>query len=180
MTPYKPDGLVQRLKVLSEYEFGRAQIAIEWVARGHKPIVELGGRLVDGPTLRWLVDDLNLCVAESGEQVRGFVVPEKPRGFCCYGFYRYPWAIEALMDMWRVTPRGMNVARQIWQEGLIFGYSPEAIQRFIWSAFGGPASKWRSSPCIPSCRRRRVEIYGSLVSLVRLRNSRNDRSRMSD
>jgi hypothetical protein len=57
--------------------------------------------------------------------------------------------------------------------GLVFGYSADAIQRFILSAPGARASKSRGHPCMNVYRHRRVEIYGPLVQIVRRRNSRN-------
>ena len=82
--------------VFSEYECGRAQMAIEWVARSQKPIVEIGGCPVGATNLQDLAHDLNRCITLSRESVRAFVIPDRIRGFCCYGFYRYPWAIKAL------------------------------------------------------------------------------------
>ena len=81
-------------RALSEYECGRAQIAIEWVARSQKPIVEIGGRPISECDIEAIAFDLNKCIEESGEPVRGFIIPDRMPGYCCYGFYRYGWAIE--------------------------------------------------------------------------------------
>ena len=35
---------LEGFRELTEYECGRAQIAIEWVARSQKPVAEIGGR----------------------------------------------------------------------------------------------------------------------------------------
>jgi hypothetical protein len=70
----------------TEYECGRAQVAIEWVARAQKPIAEIGSRPVEGCDLFGLVRDLNRCVVRSGEDVRAFLMPARAPGYCSYGF----------------------------------------------------------------------------------------------
>jgi len=117
-------------------------MAIEWVARAQKPIVEIGGRRVKGCDLLGLAADLNSCIARSGERVHGFVMVDKMPGYCCYGFYRYPWAMKALLYVYggerQRSPA--DPCRLLWLKGLVFGYSPEAIQSFILSASCGQAS----------------------------------------
>ena len=163
---------------LTEYEFARAQIAIEWVARSGKPIVEVGGCPIKGCDLRALASDLNRCIAGSGESVTGFVIPDRMPGYCCYGFYRYRWAIQALLSVWGIQKQ--NPMDSLWMQGLVFGYSPEAIQRFISSASGALASSSRSFQRSEFSRHRKVEIYGIPVSPVQLRSNRTGKSRKSD
>lgn len=121
--------------MLSDYERGRAQLAIEWVARAQKPIVEVGGRPLDGCDLTALAGALDQCIFESGEDVRGFVIPDKTPGYCCYGFYRYGWALEALLSVW--GPDADPPHRE-WLYGLLFGYDAQAIERFVRSSSSGP------------------------------------------
>jgi hypothetical protein len=116
--------LVGGFTTLTEYECGRAQVAIEWVARSQKPIVEIGGRPSNECDLVALAADLNRCITHSGESVRGFIIPDKLSAYCCYGFYRYPWAVEALLDVWKIE-RAPESTRSLWRQGLVFGYSPE-------------------------------------------------------
>ena len=161
-------------RLLSEYECGRAQMAIEWVARAQKPIVEIGGCPVKGCDLRDLAYDLNRCVARSGESVRAFVMPDGIPGHCCYGFYRYPWAIQALLATW-------GTRQAPWLQGLVFGYSPEAIQRFSSSVSAARGSSPHSRQRIegrPAYRLLgRVGIYGYLASNVRLRSRQSGKRR---
>jgi hypothetical protein len=162
--------LLGEFAILTEYECGRAQMAIEWVARSQKPVVEIGGRPVDGCDLTALAADLDRCIVESREVVRGFIIPDKLSDYCCYGFYRYPWAIEALLDVWEIE-RAPESTRSLWRQGLVFGYSPEAIQTFISSASSERVSKSRSRRCTEICHLYKVEIYGRLASLARLHSN---------
>jgi hypothetical protein len=164
---------------LSEYERGRAQMAIEWVARSQKPIVEIGGRPVRGCDLKALAGDLGRCIETSGESVRAFVIPDRIKGYCCYGFYRYPWAINALLFAWGIASAVKDADQSLWLQGLVFGYSPEAIQRFISSPSSAPKSNLHRCPCIRLSRHRKVEIYGSLARLVQLRSNRSGKYRKS-
>ena len=168
---------VEGFRILTEYECGRAQMAIEWVARSQKPIVEIGGRPVKDCDLQALSQDLNRCIAVSGESVQAFVMPDKVPGYCCYGFYCYPWAIQALLYAWGIERAHNKAARSLWLQGLVFGYSPAAIQRFISSASGAQESSLRSRQCSAFVRYRRVEIYGTLARLFRLGSNRNGKSR---
>lgn len=182
--PRKGAGRLAGFRLLTEYECGRAQIAIEWVARAQKPIVEIGGRPVVGCDLRALAHDLSRCVAQSGETVSAFVMPDAVPRYCCYGFYRYPWAIQALMFAWGVHGSRMDARRALWLQGLVFGYSPEAIQRFSSSVSGAQASsphlRQRSEAHLACHRPGRVEIYGYLASNVRPHSSRSGKHRRRD
>jgi hypothetical protein len=170
-------SLIDGFRMLTEYECGRAQTAIEWVARSQKPIVEIGGSPIRDCDLRALARDLNHCISQSGESVRGFVIPDKTPGYCCWGFYQYPWAIEALLAAWG-NKRASNDARySLWLQGLVFGYSPDAIQRFISSASSARASKMRLRRRTEIYRLYKVEIYGRLALLARRRSSSNDKFR---
>jgi len=171
-------GLIDNFETLTEYECGRAQVAIEWVARSQKPVVEIGGRPSKDCNLATLAADLNQCIKHSGEAVRGFIIPDKLSDYCCYGFYRYPWAVEALLDVWKIE-RAPESTRSLWRQGLLFGYSPEAIQTFISSASSERGSKSRSRRHTETFRLYKVEIYGRLALLARRRSSSNDKCRKS-
>jgi len=164
-------------RILTEYECGRAQIAIEWVARSQKPIVEIGGCPIKGCDFQALAHDLNRCIELSGETTRGFIIPDRIKGYCCYGFYRYPWAIKALFFAWGIGQAIKDTDRSLWLQGLVFGYSAEAIQGFISSASFSRASNSRSRLCSQIYRRRKVEIYGPLALTARRRSNRNDKCR---
>jgi hypothetical protein len=163
------------LQKLTEYERGRAQLAIEWVARSEKPIVEIGGRPIADCDLRDLARDLDRCIASSGESVRAFIMPDRMRGYCCYGFYRYRWAMEAMLETWGAGRWPADPARWIWLQGLLFGYSPDAIQRFISSASCARASNSHSSRRNEFYRLRRVEIYGIPEWPARRHSNQNGR-----
>jgi hypothetical protein len=161
-------------RLLTDYECGRALTAIEWVSRSQKPIAEFGGRPIRGCDFRALAHDLNRCIVQSCEDVRGFIIPDKMKGFCCYGFFKYSWAVEALLDIWGKTKSGPTRPRRLlWMQGLVFGYSPDAIQQFILSACGGRASIPHSAPCSDIVRYCKVEIYGTPARLFRRRNKRS-------
>ena len=166
-------SLLGGFRVLTEYECGRAQIAIEWVARAQKPIVEIGGCPVKGCDLLALAHDLNRCITRSGESVTTFIMPDRMPGYCCYGFYRYRWAIDAMLTIWGAARWPRESARWLWLQGLLFGYGADAIQRFISSASCAQASNSRCCHRSQSYLHRRVEIYGSLARLVRRRNNRS-------
>jgi hypothetical protein len=173
---------MQGFRLLSEYECGRAQMAIEWVARGQKPVAEIGGRPLAGCDLRALACDLGRCVARSGESVRAFVIPDGVSGYCCYGFYRYPWAIDALRFAWGSRQRRSDLRQSLWWiQGLVFGYSPAAIQRFSSSVSGARGSSPHSRQRIegrPVYRRLgRVEIYDCRAWIARRHSSLNGRRR---
>jgi hypothetical protein len=176
----KPRGVknLVGLRLLTEYECGRALTSIEWVARSEKPIVEIGGCPMRGCNFQALAHDLNHCILRSHEDVRGFIMPDKMRGYCCYGFFKYPWAVEALLDVWGKRKSGLTRTRRLlWMQGLVFGYSPDAIQRFISSASDGQVSTARSVQCSDIARYCRVEIYGTPARLFRRRSNSNDRCR---
>ncbi len=177
-----PTQRLDKFRVLSEYECGRAQIAIEWVARSEKPIVEIGGCSIAHCDFPALAHDLNRCIILSGESVKAFIIPDKVPEYCCYGFYCYPWAIKALLHVWGIELRRKGDNHSLWQQGLVFGYSPAAIQRFISASFA-PAvqgSNSRSRPRSAPYRLYKVEIYGQLASIAQRRNNRNDKCRTAD
>jgi hypothetical protein len=168
------DDLVSSCRVLTEYECGRAQIAIEWVARGQKPIAEIGGRPITDCDISALACDLDGLICKSGESVFGFLAPEGADR-CMYGFYKYPWAIGALLHVLGIERAPEGARQSSWLQGLVFGYSPSAIQEFISSGCAGPESNSHPSPYNLG----KVGIYGTLAPLVRRRNNQSDRFQKS-
>jgi len=158
-------AILEKTHTLTEYECGRAQMAIEWVARSQKPIVEIGGRPFKGCDALALADDLNWCICKSGESVTAFIMPDRVPGYCCYGFYRYPWAMEAMLITWGASHWAADPNRWRWLQGLLFGYSADAIQRFISSVSCVQESSLHSRQRSGYVRWRKVEIYGSLARL---------------
>lgn len=142
-------------------------MAIEWVARAQKPIVEIGGRPIPGCDLLALVNELDMLIEASGESVLAFIAPDKFVDYCCYGFYKYPWAIEAFLDVWGIERAPDGARQSLWLQGLVFGYTPLAIQEFIWSACGAQETSSHLDPCSSLSHRCRVGIYGSLAAYLR-------------
>ena len=111
-------------KVLSEYEIGRALAAIETVSLLEKPIAELGCRAAN---LSVLEDDLRGCLELS--KMRDVRFWTRPLGSNFrFGFYREPWALDALDFLDRAELDEMTRA---WISGLLFGYRSSAIQQYI-------------------------------------------------
>ena len=131
------------VKVLTEFEIGQAMAAIEGVARLAKPIAEVGCRIVE---LKELEEDLLACVASAGEsdQVRPWI--RQAGQHLRFGYYGEPWALDALDFLERAD---LDPTDRYWISGLLFGYRPQAIQRFIARSGDGEASA-RSTNHMPS------------------------------
>lgn len=112
-------------KVLSEYEVGRCLSAVEAIARTDKPIAEVGCR---DAKLADLESDLQGCVGlVSGDYGVRFWT-RASEGRIRYGFYREPWALDAIDFLDRTD---LDPGARAWISGLLFGYRPDAIQQFI-------------------------------------------------
>lgn len=160
---------VNDLTILTEYEAGHAITAIEWVARSGKPIVVIGERILAECETERLATELNYCIRIVGEpRILGFIV-RRDRDFWQYGFFRHRWAMDALLYLQEKAPRIQGVHAH-WIRGLLFGYDPDAIQRFISSASPERGSKLNRTPYSPSCRHHRVEMYDPLASSVPIRS----------
>lgn len=111
--------------LLSEYEIGRAVSAIEAVSRCDKPISEVGGIEAQQPDLE---TDLIGCLrlVRGADDVRYWIKPSGSR--LRFGFYREPWALDALEFL---DNADLDESNRAWISGLLFGYRPKAIQDFI-------------------------------------------------
>ena len=171
---------VTDLAILTEYEAGRAITAIEWVARGNKPIVEIGSRMLPDADAEHLATDLYHCIEISGEsEVRGFAIHDA-QGWWQFGFYRYDWAISAFLYLHNEEAPAIQGAHAHWVRGLLFGYNAESIQRFISSEFAEPTSIQTSLPCRNISRQCKVGIYDTRAPRVPLRSSPSGRYRTPD
>jgi len=114
---------------ISPYDLARCHAAIESVERRDKPIAEVPIAVSVGE-LGCLVDDLIRCTkqSETGE-VRVHV--DYRYGVALVAFYRYEWCWAALEFVKRggCPPLALH-----WIQGLLFGYNPEAIDRFMRTA----------------------------------------------
>jgi len=152
------------MKLLTDHEIGSALTSIEWVARSGKPICEAGSRSVsDSSGAELLKLDVAECIAMSGEQVSGFVYEQMPKVWT-FGFYAQPWAYDALRFLMQEEHRFDDYNRR-WLFGLLFGYSPESIQRFM-------ARSGLQEPTLPhSCTFCRVGTFHSLTEQSAPHNS---------
>ncbi len=119
---------MRKLAVISEREFGEALAGIKWVALGSKPVIEIGYGTWSYSERALLVEDLTHCIEMTGERVLGFVMERKP-GRWSWGFYRFPWAMDALLFLREPEPR-IRGRHYHWVEGLLYGFGPSAIQEF--------------------------------------------------
>jgi hypothetical protein len=166
------------LLILTEYETGHAITAIEWVARGGKPIIEIGGRVLSAEKIESLSDDLNRCIDIAGEsEVYGFVL--RDGDWWRFGFYRYEWAIAGLLHLFGEAP-AIHGTHAHWIRGLLFGYSSDSIHRFISSECDGQESTSHSHPYRKIRVYRRVEIYDTPEQPAPLRSSQNGKFRTLD
>lgn len=118
-------------QVLSAYEVGRVMAAIDTIARSSKPIAEVGCRKVGVAAIE---SDLRECLTlapSAGVRFWTKTFGDRVR----YGFYREPWALDALDFLER---RDLSQTDRAWISGLLFGYRSDAIQQFISS--GSPRS----------------------------------------
>jgi hypothetical protein len=114
------------IMVLSLYDLARCHMAIEAVERRDKPVAEIPVA-IPVAQLGQLIDDVQHVVetTETGE-IRVHV--DYREGVALVAFYRYEWCRAALRFL---KGGGVPPPALPWMEGLIFGYNPSAIQRFI-------------------------------------------------
>jgi len=112
-----------QLNILTDYEFGSLVSAIEWVGRGSKPVAEVCSQKLPPAKICDLKRDIRLALLLANEpNISGYILYRK-NGWCEYGVYRFSWVMEALLFISR-----KNSAP--WLQGLVFGYSPDAIERY--------------------------------------------------
>lgn len=112
-------------KVLPEYMIGRAVSAIEAVSMLGKPIAEVSSIKASEKDV---LNDLKGCLALSpaSEGIQPWIWADSGR--MRFGFYREPWALEALKYVDQMDPKDLN---RHWIAGLLFGYRPERIQEYL-------------------------------------------------
>jgi hypothetical protein len=113
-------------KVLDEYMIGRAMAAIAEIALRGKPIAEVGGVKASQEDV---LHDLNCCLEFhlTGNPVFPWALPVEG-GRVRFGFYGESWTIEALKFMSVIE---LSDFHRSWIQGLLFGYRPDVIQKFI-------------------------------------------------
>jgi hypothetical protein len=130
MLPQNKGGMMESPKVwhpcvLSEYEVGRVFSAIAEVKRRGKPLAEVGMRICEKEDL---LRDLSQCLAQDQGTGKAFIwTMPSDKGFR-YGFFSHEWVFRALIFM---EQRDLDPKDRIWIQGLVFGYTPSAIQEFL-------------------------------------------------
>lgn len=120
------EQIAHHFNILSDYEVGRCISAIEAIGRGTKPLAEVGS--IKPENLDFLKKDLSACLRITREsKVKGFLLRQEGERWS-YGFYREAWVEEALLFIDRVE---LPAFHRHWISGLLFGYNPGAIQRFL-------------------------------------------------
>lgn len=117
---------------LSDYECGRCAAAIEAVGRRDKPIAEVCETSVPVSEIIKSLGELLLNYHQGNVDapidIHAFIYTLTADRFI-YGFFREPWTLRAysiVRGNWELTYQDPE-----WIQGLLFGYTPQAIQRFI-------------------------------------------------
>jgi hypothetical protein len=166
-----------REPVVSLYDLARCHAAVEAVVRLDKPIAEvpIPARI---HVLGALVDDVVACAAlsETGD-VRVHV--DYRDGVASCVFYRHDWCRAALAY---VRGAGFPAPVVDWFQGLLFGYKPEAIERFT-KLLGGHHELPRDSATVRAARRESLvlaegDLFATPITFVdsRLRAGMTSRS----
>jgi hypothetical protein len=113
------------MEILTDYETGRLIALIEWVSRGGKPIADCASRYLDPEQLVALRHDLEQAIVLSGERsVSAYILPHTvDPNLYEYGVFVFDWALEARIHLEKHECPD-------WYQGIVFGYSPVAIQSF--------------------------------------------------
>lgn len=114
------------MEILSDYELGRLIALIEWVVRGGKPLADCGSRYLNDEQREALKRDLKKAIELSGESnVLAYILPHSVDSTLYeFGVYIHEWALEARIHLEKHESPD-------WLQGLVFGYSIDAIQTFI-------------------------------------------------
>ena len=132
------------------YDLARCHAAIEAVERRDKPVAEIP-IVVSVAQLGQLIDDV-LHVVELTETGEIKVHIDYREGVALVAFYRYGWCRAALELL---KGGGFPPPALHWIQGLLFGYNPEAIERFI-AQLGAPHEDPRRR--LPALRARRESL----------------------
>ena len=122
---------------LTGYETGAAMAAICAVSLCDKPIAEVGNVKLQQSQLHLLEEDLRRCIDLADKpDVKCFVMATADQDRWSYGFYRQPWAWEALKF---IDQEGRNLPdfHRDWIVGLLFGYTPSSIEEYVRYSSGG-------------------------------------------
>ncbi len=169
-----PDDSPEQYAVLTAYEVARCMAAIEAIARLGKPVAEVCARAArDQEELQKIEADVQTCIRLSGEQeVWGFV-RRVDEARVTYGYYRYPWALEAFESLTHLRS-ALEPRQYEWVSGLLFGYQAEAIHQWLTAASDAPASTSQhggavstAGTCHPSRGRSRTHTLSGISRSAR-------------
>lgn len=155
----KPTAFLQR-KFLTEREMGEAHQLRCAVQLRDKPIGELSITGLEASDLPAFIKEVEQDVWFSNHRHTG-----KPKLKCffrsngrkkyTYGFYIYPWALEAF-DFIHSVPKLQTGPQREWLRGLLYGYSPGAIQAWLNMVKKEDEAAGRQSSASPSRPRRQA------------------------
>ena len=116
--------------------------------RGNKPLAECGSLRIGTGQLEDLKHDISLALAHAGEgcECYGYILRTDVDQVFTYGVFRHQWAVKARVYIAKHEAPD-------WLQGLVFGYSPDAIQGFSDGASASPTSN-----SLDPCDRDKVEI----------------------
>ena len=118
-----------RPPLLTEYELGRCLAGIEAVERLGKPLAEVGGKATTIEEAERLRRELRAFARRSGASSAKPYVTRAEDGWTTFGFYVQPWTLDAMAF---IEERGGSLDEHLhWIQGLLFGYRPEAIGKFL-------------------------------------------------
>lgn len=121
--------------LFTDHDMGEAHQLICAVQLRDKPIGELeksGLKKSEIPEFMKEVEQyVRICnnMHTGKPKLKCFFRLARARG-CVYGFYIYPWALEAF-DMIHSAPIMRKAPQQHWLLGLLYGYSPGSIQAWL-------------------------------------------------
>jgi hypothetical protein len=113
---------------LTAFELALRKSAIEAVALLGKPVAEV--ITIPCDDLPALASELAECIADYAPHVKAFIRETEP-GYVNYGFFVHSWVLDALDYCVRTDIPEPHLH---WIQGLLFGYRPDAIERFLTSS----------------------------------------------
>jgi hypothetical protein len=113
-----------------DYWSARCLFAIESVSRTGKPVAEVGEMRCSRDEKSALEEFLRRRVEEFGDRdVNSYVRRTGPNRYA-FGFFVFPWVRDAIRFIGS-GGRPLRESDRHWIQGLLFGYRPDAIQRFL-------------------------------------------------